>query len=144
MITLTQYFAGKPHAPGLEAVADELLDKVNRLLAEAHDAGEFGRPVCPNTGSEISGSKGGSGDGGFRLSTATTGAATSSHKEARAVDVYDPGGRLDEWLDQFEHGVGDNSKLAEYGLYREAPSATPGWCHLSTRAPKSGRRTFNP
>jgi hypothetical protein len=29
-------------------------------------------------------------------------------------------------------------------LYREDPGSTPGWVHLTTRAPKSGRRTFIP
>ena len=68
----------------------------------------------------------------------------SSHKEARAVDVYDPSDRLDEWLDTFEHGDGDNTRLEQHGLYREAPASTPTWCHLTTRAPHSGRRTFAP
>jgi len=143
MITLAQYFASKPHDAGHDVFADELLGAVNALLAEAESAG-VKVPPCPNTGTQISGSKGGSGDGGFRLTTATTGVATSSHKEARAVDVYDPVGALDDWLDLFEHGAGDNHKLAEHGLFREAPNATSGWCHLSIRAPKSGRRTFVP
>ena len=135
MITQAQYFAGKPHTPEQDAVATEMLTRVNLLLDEAAAAGiQIG--VCPNTGTQISGSKGGSGDGGFRLTTATTGAPGSSHKEARAVDVFDPQGHLDAWL--------DDQKLETYGLYREAPSATPGWTHLTTRAPRSGRRTFAP
>lgn len=124
-------------------MAQHLLEAVNELLAEAERAG-INSPTCPNTGTQISGSKGGTGDGGFRLPTATTGSLLSSHKEARAVDVYDPGGKLDDWLDDFEVGVGDNTKLAEYELYREAPDATTGWLHLTTREPKSKRRTFHP
>lgn len=143
VITSDQYFAGKPHPTDHDILADDLLARVNDLLDEAERAG-IQRRICPNTGTEVSGSKGGSGDGGYRLPGATTGAALSSHKEGRAVDVYDPGGKLDDWLDGFEHGNGDNSKLEEYGLYREAPNATSGWCHLTTRPPKSGRRTFNP
>lgn len=142
-ITTLQYFSGKPHEPEQDALAQHLLESVNELLEEAERAGIMS-PLCPNTGTQISGSKGGAGDGGFRLPTATTGSALSSHKEARAVDVYDPGGHLDDWLDDFEFGVGGNTKLAEYELYREAPSATPGWLHLTTRAPKSKRRTFQP
>src|SRR3990167_1686589 len=142
-ISLTDYFQGKLHDAEHEIMADDLLVRVNELLAEAERAG-VALAVCPNTGTWISGSKGGAGDGGFRLLTSTTGSARSSHKEAKAVDVYDPGGRLDDWLDDFEVGVGDNTKLAEHGLYREAPNATNGWCHLTTRAPGSGRRTFNP
>lgn len=143
MITADQYFTAKPHTPEHDILADDLLARVNDLRDEAERAG-IQRNICPNTGTEISGSKGGSGDGGFRLPSATTGAAMSSHKEARAVDVYDPGGRIDNWLDIFEHGNGDNTKLEQHGLYRESPNATTGWCHLTTRAPHSGRRTFNP
>ena len=80
----------------------------------------------------------------FQAKTSTTGSANSSHKQAKAVDVYDASDRLDEWLDQFEVGNGDNTMLAEHGLYREAPGSTPTWTHLSTRAPASGRRTFVP
>ena len=144
MITLEQYFSAKPHTPEDEIAADDLLVRVNALCEEAERIGIVKLRVCPNTGTQISGSKGGSGDGGFRLSSSTTGSARSSHKEAKAVDVYDPGGHLDDWLDDFEIDVGDNLKLAEHGLYREAPNATSGWCHLSTRRPASGRRTFNP
>ena len=59
-------------------------------------------------------------------------------------EEYDPGDRLDTWLNDFEDGQGGNSKLEEYGLYREAPSATPNWVHLTTRPPHSGKRTFQP
>lgn len=144
VITAAQYFGAKAHSQDEAARAADLLQRVNALLDDAAADGAHVGEVDPDTGSEISGSKGGAGDGGFRLPTSTTGSARSSHKEARAVDVYDPAGRLDDWLDTFEHGVGDNTKLAEHGLYREAPSHTPGWCHLTTRAPGSGRRTFNP
>lgn len=93
-------------------------------------------PVSPNTGTQISGSKNGHGDGGFRLQSSTTGAPGSSHKEGQAVDIYDPQGDLDRML--------TNSLLESFDLYREAPMSTPGWCHLTTRAPRSGRRTFVP
>lgn len=143
MISKHQYFGAKPRTGEHEAAADDLLERVNALLAEA-ELGGVKLEIDPDTGSQISGSKGGAGDGGFRLPTSTTGSARSSHKEAKAVDVYDPAGKLDDWLDDFEHGNGDNTMLEEHGLYREAPSHTPGWCHLSTRRPGSGRRTFTP
>lgn len=143
MITAEAYFQGKPHDAEQDILADDLLARVNALLAEAENAGIV-VAIDPDTGSQISGSKGGAGDGGFRLPTATTGRPTSSHKTAQAVDVYDPAGELDGWLDDFEVGVGDNVKLAEHGLYREAPNATTGWLHLTTRAPRSGKRTFQP
>lgn len=144
MITREQYFGAKPHDTEQEIAADDLLVRVNELVEEAVKAGAFSRNIDPDTGTEISGSRNGAGDGGFRLPTARTGSATSAHKEAKGVDVFDSSDRLDEWLDQFEHGVGGNTKLEEHGLYREAPSATPGWCHLQTRPTKSGRRTFIP
>ncbi|MGH8764210.1 MAG: hypothetical protein ACRET8_00680 [Burkholderiales bacterium] len=144
MITLAQYFAAKTHTAEQEAAAKDLLTRVDALAIEALAAGRFSRPICPNTGSEISGSKGGSGDGGFRLQSATTGSAKSSHKQGKGVDVYDPGDELDTWLDEFENGEGGNEVLQRHGLYREHPDSTPGWCHLSTRAPGSGRRTFRP
>lgn len=144
MITLEAYFGAKPHDAEQEIMADDLLTRVNALIAEAEASVEFTSTVCPNTGTQISGSKGGTGDGGFRLPTATTGSPKSSHKQAKAVDVFDPLDKLDEWLDKYEHGVGDNRMLAKHGLYRESPAHTPTWCHLQTRVPLSGRRTFNP
>lgn len=132
MITLAQYFGSKPHTPEHEALADDLLQRVENLCTTL--AWDF--PIDPDTGTSISGSRGGAGDGGFRLPTATTGAATSSHKEAKAVDLFDPHGELSALI--------SDALLTAYGLYREAPEKTLGWAHLTTRSPKSGRRTFIP
>lgn len=144
MIYSEQYFGGKPHTGEHELVAGHLLDQVNALINEAVSTGEFVRANDPDTGTEISGSKDGSGDGGFRLSTATTGRLGSPHKEAKGVDVYDPYDHLDDWLTRFDGKDGSNTKLEEYGLYREHPVATPGWCHLQIRPVQSGRRTYYP
>lgn len=143
-MTNPQYFQAKPHTALHEEAADDLLKRRNALRSEWCDLTGREPPTCPNTGTEISGSKGGQGDGGFRMPTATTGKENSSHKEARGVDDFDPGDELDKWLNQFEDGKGGNSKLESYGLYREHPDDTPGWCHLTTRAPHSGHRTFKP
>ncbi len=144
MITALQYFGGKPHTDVHRAAADDLLPRVNALRDEAEEAG-IQRHIDPDTGSEISGSKGGAGDGGFRLPTATTGRPSSSHKEAKGVDDYDPDNTFDNWISQFDEDNGvRNSMLEKHGLYREAPGATPGWCHLTTREPGSKRRTFFP
>lgn len=132
MISAEQYFQAKPHTPEHDAAAADLLERVGNLCATV--AWDF--PIDPDTGSAISGSKGGSGDGGFRLTTATTGAGRSSHKEAKAVDIYDPKNELDNII--------TDALLTAYGLYREHPDDTPGWCHLTTRPPKSGLRTFKP
>lgn len=152
MITTEQYFQAKPHSAAQELAAAYLLEKVNKLVTWAA-LGGFESPVCPNTGTQISGSKGGQGDGGFRLDTATTGGAHSSHKvlyvqqadgtwredpaHAQAgVDVFDPGDKLDRIL--------ADADLERFGLYREHPDSTPGWCHLTDRPPRSGKRTFVP
>jgi len=136
MITLEQYFGSKPYSRMEESRAVDLLERVNMLIDHAVSEGAFTRQIDPDTGSEISGSKGGSGDGGFRTQDSKTGAPGSAHKLAMAVDVYDPNGELDNWI--------TDKILTVYGLYREHPSATVGWCHLGTKAPRSGKRTFLP
>ena len=140
MITLAEYFGPRkthPEAtPAKFAAADELLGRVNALLDRAYNEGIYHEEPDPDTGCCISGSRGGSGDGGFRLSDSPTGRLNSPHKAARAVDVYDPDDFLDQWL--------SDEILAEFGLYREAPEKTPGWVHFQDRAPGSGRRTFWP
>lgn len=149
MISTQQYFGAKPHTPGHELAAADLLDRRNRLREEwSREAGKP-CPIDPDTGTEVSGSKGGAGDGGFRLDSATTGRPLSSHKRAEGVDDFDPDNAFDTWLDGFEvpmvsGGEGGNTKLEEYGLYREHPDFTPGWAHLQSTAPSSGRRTYHP
>ena len=149
MINEGEYFGGKSRTEGQEFAAGILLDRRNLLRQEYYEA--TGKPpdIDPDTGTEISGKKNGSGDGGFRYSASKTGAIDSSHKEARGVDDSDQDDAFDTWLDQFEVPMpdgqpGGNTKLEEYGLYREHPSTTPTWCHLTTRAPSSGKRTFMP
>ena len=135
MITSEQYFQAKPHEPEHSAAAFTLLEKVNELIEWAR-LGGFAGDVDPDTGTQISGSKGGAGDGGFRLTSAKTGAVGSKHKSAHAVDVYDPDDVLDRIL--------SDDDLARFGLYREAPDSTPGWAHLQDVASGSGKRTFHP
>lgn len=150
MITTEQYFKNpttgetKAHTAAHEAAALDVLTRREALRQEFYADTGAAPAVCPNTGTEISGSAHGSGDGGFRLTNATTGARKSSHMEGSAIDDYDPGDAFDHWLDQFEDGAGGNSKLEQHGLYREHPSATSSWVHLTTRPPNSGKRTFYP
>ena len=136
MISVEEYFR-KPRSPAQEEYARDLLARVAALLTDAAADGAYDQKwVNPHTRSRISGSPNGDGDGGFRTPGSRTGAPNSAHKEGRAVDVYDPNNSLDLWL--------TDAVLEKHGLYREAPSATPGWCHLQTRAPGSGNRTFQP
>jgi len=149
MITIAQYFT-KPHSKEQELLAQELLGRVAQLLDEWSTAtGEISQ-IDPDTGTEISGTHGGDGDGGFRTPGSRTGSPTSTPPSAHriidgkgaGVDQYDPRDKIDNWLDGFEDGQGENSVLEKYGLYREHPSKTPGWCHLQTRP--ASKRTFMP
>jgi len=150
MITEEQYFTN-PTTGEVKAHSDqhtlnfiELQARVENLLEDARIMGGYHDAVDPDTGTQISGVHGGSGDGGFRLPNTTTGAPMSNHRKAKAVDIYDPVNVLDIWLNQFDDGHGGNSMLLKHGLAREHPDATPGWCHLQSALPSSGRRTFNP
>jgi len=132
VILLKEYFQ-KPHTMAQEDAAQDLLARVEALRKDA-DAAGIARHIDPDTGCDISGSTGGDGDGGFRTPASTTGAKGSAHRDATAVDVYDPDDRLDAWI--------TDAVLLKHGLYREATTATAGWCHLQTRATTS--RTFQP
>lgn len=140
MIDLFHYFGSKMGHPDATdhrvANAALLLDAVDALLTAARTAGFYRDEIDPDTGTVISGSRGGHGDGGFRLQTSTTGAVLSEHREGCAIDIYDPFDMLDSWL--------TDELLEQFGLYREHPDATPGWCHLQSRPPRSGKRTFWP
>lgn len=135
MISLEEYVG--PHSespdwtPERKDAAVVLLPKVNELLAAAEHNG-VDLPDNPKTGSLVSGTQ----YGGFRPQNCPEGAPHSSHKEGRAVDVFDPSGELDRWISDLI--------LEKYDLYREHPADTNGWCHLTDRAPSSGKRTFHP
>lgn len=135
MISIDEYFAGYPRHPeigiGMKANAYEMLKKVNALLDWAESEGWIPQ-INPATGTQVSGKT----DGGWRPQSCPTGAPNSAHKQARAVDIFDPDNSLDSLI--------TDDVLEDFGLYREAPEATHGWCHLTDRAPASGRRTFNP
>ncbi len=135
MITKTQYFRNKPHTIKQEAAGDMMLGRVNLFLYHKAQKGQYHYPVDPDTDTTISGKKNGTGGGGFRLPD-EEGAELSSHKEAKGVDVFDPDDELDDNT--------TDEELAEHGLYREHPSKTPGWMHLTDRPPNSGKRTFYP
>lgn len=132
MITLNHYFIGRKHTAEQEQAAVKLLASVNALLYEYQTDSGREVPINVHTGNLISGLT----EGGFRLPECVQGSARSAHKAAKAVDIHDPHDDLDTWI--------TDTILARYELYREAPSSTFGWCHLTTRAPGSGHRTFEP
>lgn len=134
MLTTEQYFrAYEGHAeitPEIYENAEELLRKVNALLEECIAEG-WEPTENPATDCLLAGQT----NGGWRPSDCPIGSPKSSHKQGRGVDVYDP----DNSLDDMVHDV----MLAEHGLYREHPLDTVGgWCHLTDRAPPSGKRSF--
>jgi len=139
-LTPEQYFrAYEGHAeitPEIHENAVELLGKVNVLLEECVGNGWVPH-VNPATDSLISGTQ----NGGWRPQACPIGAPSSSHKQGRGVDVADADNSLDAMV--------DDDMLKRHGLFREHPSATRHWCHLTDRAPgswtaDSDKRTFFP
>jgi len=135
MITVADVIGPWIKSPDLTAgrrksIAD-LVPQVNALLALASAAG-IPTYKHPATGNPVVGPK----YGGFRPQSCPIGAPQSAHKVGMAVDIYDPSNALDEWI--------TDDVLTQCGLYREAPRATDTWCHLTTRRPPSGKRTFIP
>jgi hypothetical protein len=104
--------------------ASELLERVNRLLAE---------PGCP----PFAGINSGWRPAWYNAKLATA-ARKSLHMDGKAIDLDDDDGELDEWCHS------NQAKLAALGLWLEHPAATKGWCHLQSVGPKSGRRVFYP
>ena len=137
MISLNDYVGPHSHSVDWNAErrgnAEALLPPVNALLAEALADG-ITLHVNPATGSYVSGQT----YGGFRPQDCTQGAPGSSHKQGQAVDVYDPLHKLAPWC------LANLDRLEAHGRYMEHPDATGTWCHLTTRAPHSGRRAFYP
>lgn len=135
MINVQDYFRQYQNHPEITAEmltrAQLMLGKVNELLERAVELG-WEPKKNGYTGNLIGGEK----NGGWRPQNCAIGAAMSSHKQARAVDIYDPDNALDALI--------DDELLEEFGLYREHPDDTVHWCHLTDKAPGSGRRTFKP
>lgn len=140
MISIADYFGkyGKDHkdvTPTRYANALKLLTKVNSLMAIAMTNGvDF--PENPKTRSQVSGDR----NGGFRPQDCPIGAPNSAHKNCMAVDIYDPEGDIDSWLNTPE-----GKRAAEdLDMYFEVASVTHGWSHWSILRPGSGRHFFYP
>lgn len=116
----------------IRANAAETVSKVNLLLFHAVKDGVV--LIASNKRSLV--------NSGWRppaINAATPNAAAKSrHMTGQACDVSDPTGSLDKWC------MANIEELEHIGLWMEAPSATPGWCHLQTVPPRSGRRIFQP
>ena len=99
----------------------QLLSAVNYLR------GVYGKPLSISSGYR---------PGVFNR--AAGGAKNSAHMTCEAIDVRDPDAEFAQWCLDNLH------ELEKAGLYLEDPSHTPGWVHLQTRAPRSGKRVFLP
>lgn len=64
------------------------------------------------------------------------GSARSAHRTGEAVDLKDTYGIMS--------GKITVDLLKKHDLYMENAQHTPGWCHLQTRAVRSGNRVFIP
>lgn len=135
MILLKDYFGKwmnhEDVTQDVKVSATDLIERVNYLLDEAF---EFYVDLQdnPSTGTLVSGST----YGGFRPQSCPQGAPESSHKVGKGIDIYDPKNELDNWI--------TDTILERFDLYRENPLYTQAWCHLTTRPPKSKKRTFIP
>ena len=136
LITLADYFG--PNRINISQEIDgnalDLLGRVNDLTSMFTADTGMVLLINPKTDSHISGS----GNGGFRLRDCPIGAFHSSHKRGSGIDIFDPSAYLSTWITL------NPAVLITFDLYREDPASTPTWCHLTTRAPLSGRRTFLP
>ena len=124
-ITIGEYFrelGSIKASEDLVAHAQELLLRVNALLAEL------------GVTKQVT-----SGWRSISHNVAIGGSPKSAHCEAKAIDLEDANGRLKDACK-----ANNNELLVKYNLYMEDPSAATTWCHLTTRAPKSGNRVFMP
>jgi hypothetical protein len=132
VITLEAFWMGRdvlyPPTDQFRANALDLVERVNHLLS-------MYRAECPAAPPTPVSS-------GYRppaINQRTFGAAArSNHMICKAVDLRDPGDQLDDWC------MVSLPLLESYGLWLEHPDATPGWCHLQSVGPRSGRRVFYP
>jgi hypothetical protein len=137
MFTLEDYVG--PHSnspdwtPWRQDNAKDLIEACAGLQEELELRGVH-FPLNPKTKTTISGEK----YGGFRPQDCTIGAPHSAHKQALAVDRYDPAEEIDNYL--MEH----QDLLEKFDIYIEHPDSTPGWSHWSIRPPKSGKHVFIP
>lgn len=143
MITIEQY-AGtyinhRDFTADRRSNADHLLAKC-AILEERMVADGVEFPDNPVTGSGVSGEK----NGGFRPQDCPIGAPNSRHKEGKAVDRYDPRGKIDAWLMARPKINGWPDVLVELDMAIEHPDQTNHWSHWQDGAPKSGNRVFHP
>ena len=139
MITLDQYVGihakSKDWTAQRKLNAIELLKRSNALVLAAQADGVMFK-INPKTDSLISGET----FGGFRPQSCPIGAPNSNHKEGKGVDVWDFDGSIDAWCNS-PRGLLACEKC---GIWLEDQGHTPGWVHMQSIPPKSGKRVFLP
>lgn len=105
--------------PGVRINAADLAERVSKLL------GSIGRNAPVSSGFRTPKANG-----------AANGAKVSAHLTGQALDLVDHDGSLARAITPH--------LLEQFDLYMENPQYTKGWVHLSTRAPASRNRVFNP
>jgi hypothetical protein len=138
MITLAEYFMGRDVeyssilGTDLRANAGRTVEAANKLLTLAKGAGVQIKP-----------GKWGMVRSGWRppaVNAATANASkTSLHMQCLAIDLEDVDGTLDKWCLS-----NANLVLRDLALWLESPTATPSWCHVQLKPPRSGNRVFTP
>lgn len=114
-------------SPVMQADAEDLLERVNLLLADFyHDFPDVPARTI---------------NSGYRTPAANVaagGAVKSKHMLCQAVDLSDADNKLGRWFTLFPE------KLIKYDLYMENKAYTKNWIHLQLTPPKSKKRTFIP
>jgi hypothetical protein len=140
-LTLADYLMGRDQGfpadctPLVLTNAQSTIERANALIAVLEAEG-IAIEQNPKTATPVS-----SGWRPPQLNAAVPNAAPrSKHMTGEAVDIFDPEGEIDTWL---MSEAGQRALIAAR-LYLEHPSATKGWTHWQTVAPKSGNRVFYP
>jgi hypothetical protein len=140
-ITINDYWMGRDAmypaelTPEIMRNAGLTVAKANSLLAVLEAEG-VGLEEHPRTKSLVS-----SGWRSPQINGQVKGAAPKSkHMTGQAIDIYDPEGEIDDYL-MTDAG---QRMLVSLALWMEHPSATKGWTHIQTVAPRSERRVFYP
>jgi hypothetical protein len=106
------------------AVANDLADRLGLLGIALSTSPKTGTPLAS----------------GWRppsVNAITVGASkTSLHMTGQAGDLYDPDGKIDDYL--MDH----QDLMAEFGVWLEHPDDTPTWSHWQIVPPGSGNRVF--
>jgi hypothetical protein len=125
LVTPEEYFKNHPLkdvTPTMWFNAIELLVKINTLREE------LGIPFVVTSGYRP-----------LAHNKTIGGSTNSNHIQCAAIDIRDADGRIFAAMT-----ANNNALLEKYDLYAECRSATPNWCHLATKPPRSKLRVFKP